>query len=503
MSPEQASGQVSDKRADIWSFGVVLFEMLTGRQVFAGETVSHVLAGVLAKEPQWNMLPINLHPRIRLLLERCLEKEAKDRYHDIADARVDIQKALADPNGPFVQPVAEVGQAPSRPTLRWIAVAAVLSASIVGLAVWNLRPSEQRPVTRLGIALEPGQYVPDSFLGQLQLAIAPNGDSVVFVSGDGTSTQLHLRMLDEFEATPIRGTAGATTPFFSPDGEWLGFFASGKLQKLSMRGGAPQVISAAPLDPVGAAWGPDGTIVFGAGVSRGLSVVSAEGNAPAEPLTIPAADESSHVWPAFMPGGRELLFTQSREPRREIALLSLETGDWKFIAPASGPARYVSTGHIVYSDSDDLWALPFDATELEVGGSPIPIQEGLYTGLFGGVEPFVPFAVSANGSLAFLSEVDQRGLVWVDRETGFADEERSKGLPVALYQRLSPGGDRLSVSRNKQIWIYDVDGGGSGRPLTNTPAGKFVPVWTPDGQRVTFGDYREPEPGLACGGWQR
>ncbi len=255
MSPEQARGQEVDRRADVWAFGVVLFEMFAGRGTFDGGTVSDVLAGVLAKEPQWNTLPLNLHPRVRLLLERCLEKESKDRYGDISDARVDIQKVLADPEGVIVQPVAEVGQAVPASKLPWV-VATLGLVVVASVAVWYLKPAEPRPISRFSHVLPEGQRFTN--VGRPLVAVSPDGSHIVYVA----NSQLYLRSMDELEAHPIPGTDEIpTNPFFSPDGQWIGYWSQtdAQLKKIAISGGAA-IPLADIVNPFGASWGTDDTI---------------------------------------------------------------------------------------------------------------------------------------------------------------------------------------------------------------------------------------------------
>ena len=229
MSPEQARGESTDQRADVWAFGVVLFEMLTGRGTFDGKTVSDILASVLKLDPEWKSLPPNLHPRLRLLLERCVAKESRDRYHGIADARVDIQKVLADPDGVLVQPVDEVGQAAPRPMLRWIAVTAVISVIVGGVAFWSLigrAPDESRPLARFTIETPPDGPIVTTGFGLRVVTIAPDGSRIAYASSPAgpASRQIYVRRIDELDATVLRGTeGGGTAPFFSPDGQSIGF----------------------------------------------------------------------------------------------------------------------------------------------------------------------------------------------------------------------------------------------------------------------------------------
>ena len=237
MSPEQARGETTDKKVDVWAFGCVLFEMLTSRATFGGKTVSDVLAGVLRIDPEWKSLPPNLHPRIRLLLERSLEKESKDRYHDIADARVDIQKALADPSGVLVQPTGDVVQAQPQSKLPWVAAIA-LTAIVAVIASWNLKPTEPQPLApaaRFYHELPDGQAFTRD--GRPLVAVSPDGRQIVYVAND----QLYLRNLNEMEARPIQGTdEDPANPFFSPGGEWVGYYSTSdsQLKKISTIGGA-------------------------------------------------------------------------------------------------------------------------------------------------------------------------------------------------------------------------------------------------------------------------
>ena len=361
MSPEQARGQEVDKRADIWAFGCVLFEMLTGRQVYEGPTASDVLAGVLAREPDWKSLPPNLHPRIRLLLERCLEKESKDRYHDIADARVDIQKVLADPG--FRHGTADgtgvlVGVGPwNRLSVALAAVAAVLT----GTLAWSLlRPSapEARPVSRYSIELPVTQRADG--IGS-NIAVSPDGTQMVYVGlGDQGGRQLWLRRLDQLQATPIAGTEGALTenPVFSPDGRRVAFYEGegGGVSLVSLSGGPPLAIVESGVSPGGLAWGPDGYIYFHVpptGNGNALSRVP-ETSGEVEPFTVldTAQSEDRHIWPQALPNGRGVLFTVAHQPdtdvsQYDIAVADMETGEHEVLVRGVF-ARYAASGHLVY-----------------------------------------------------------------------------------------------------------------------------------------------------------
>jgi serine/threonine protein kinase len=259
MSPEQARGKSVDKKADIWAFGVVLFEMLTGRQAFTGETVSDTLASVLAREPGWQSLAANLHPRIRLLLERCLEKEVKDRCSGIGEVRADIEKVLADPNGVFAQTIATASpRTKLRTMLSWFTAVFLLGLIIAGAAVWILKPQEPRQVVRFDYQLPEGQQFSD--LSYLVVAVSPDGKQFVYSTPKG----LYLRSVNELTAKLIAGTEeSVANPFFSPDGKWIGYCSvnDGKLKKIPINGGAPVMLCSATR-LLGASWDADNTIVY-------------------------------------------------------------------------------------------------------------------------------------------------------------------------------------------------------------------------------------------------
>ena len=356
MSPEQASGAATDKRADIWAFGVVLFEMLAGRQVFAGETVSHVLAGVLAKEPPWNTLPTNLHPRIRLLLERCVEKELKDRYGDISDARVDIQKVLADPDGVIIQPVAEVVHAAAPSKLPW--VAAVALAVMAGVAVGSFMgtaPNDVRPLARFTIDTPPDGPVATDYEGWGVVTISPDGSRIAYGSGT-ENRRIYVRRIDELEASVLRGTEeGGAAPFFSPDGESIGFASEldGRtLSRVSVLGGPPLTIGSFNGQPFGMEWGADDTILFTVSPFTGLLRIPAVGGEVEQLTTVDeAANERQHHHATALPDGDPILFTiTDTDSERRLARLSLATREVTLEAIIGSDPRYVSTSPKFRSD---------------------------------------------------------------------------------------------------------------------------------------------------------
>ena len=467
MSPEQARGESADKRSDVWAFGVVLFEMLTGTGTFEGHTVSDVLAGVLARQPNWDSLPPNLHPRIRLLLERCLEKEAKNRYHDIADVRVDLETVLADPDGVIIQPVGEIVQAAPRSRLPWVA-AVVLSTIVAGVAGWYLRPAEQRLVGRFRHVLPADQFFT---AGRPSLAVAPDGDRFVYNTQEG----LYLRSLEELDARHILEGDSLVFPFFSPGGEWITFydFADQRLQKIPVTGGPPVTISEVDAFD-GGSWGDDDTIFFGY-PDEGLMRVSANGGIPELAL---AGDFS---FPQILPNARAFLFmTQG-----SVAVQSLDSSEARVLFPGGLPL-YAPSGHITYYREGVLFAVPFDPDTLEVTGGPVAI-----------LDDFQPpnYAISSTGTLVY----QPTGAVTSDRILAFIGSGggiEPLGVPTAeyLHPRLSPDGTTLAVGSLEDdggvIWTYDLSGGRQIQQLT-FDGGNFRPIWTPDGERITFTSDRD------------
>ena len=375
MSPEQARGVTVDKRADIWAFGCVLYEMLTGRQVFKGELMSDVMASVLKSDPDYKGLPPMIHPRLRDLLRRCLEKDPNSRWHDIADVRVDIQKVLADPGSVIGQPAAaEVAQAAPQSKLPWVA-ALILGITMAGIAGWRLKPESPappRPVIRFSHLLGDEVFTRP---GRPVVAVSRPGSRVAYVADQ----QLYLRNLNESEARPIAGTdENPSTPFFSTDGEWIGFWSSdGELKRIPIAGGTPVTLTAA-ANPFGVTWGTDGTIVYGA--EDGVWQVSETGGAPE--LIVEAAEGEQVHGPQILPGGTHILYTATvatgatRWDEAQIAAESLESHERTILWTGGSDARYVPTGHLVYALENDLFALRFDLETLTTAGGPVPIVSG-------------------------------------------------------------------------------------------------------------------------------
>jgi serine/threonine-protein kinase len=500
MSPEQAKGRAVDKRSDIWAFGCVLYEMLTGKRAFGGETVSETLADVLKSDPSWATLPSEIPSTLRNVLRRCLEKDPRQRVHDIADVRLALE-------GAFETAPAET-TAVAVPRLRvWQrpAVAAVIAVSLIataGLAVWALmRPAASRPVW-LTVALPAGQTL--SFTAtdfDPGLAISADGTRIVFTNG-GSPPQLYVRGLDQLESQPLKGLGWPVAPFMSPDGNWVGFFDGAILKKVTVRGGPAVTIcdvggAGGPgnAGSRGASWGPDDTIVFATSdPAKGLLRVSA-GGGEAEVLTTPDAKkgELDHYWPEVLPGGRAVLFTivptTGGIANARIAVLNLRTGEQKVLVPGGSYPRYVPTGHIVYGVAGTLRALAFDLDRLEVRSDPVPVLQRVVTNATGAAS----YSVAQDGSLVyFAGEVQDvaNTLVWVNRQ---GREEPIDAPPRTYnYPRISPDGTKVALDirdQDNDIWIWDVTRETLTRLTFDLGSDRF-PVWTPDGRRIAFTSMR-------------
>ncbi len=498
MSPEQARGKAVDKRTDIWAFGVVLYEMLAGKALFAGEDITSTLARVLERKPDFRSLPANLHPKINDTLERCLVKEAKNRCHDIADVRIEIQRVLTDPNGVSVKSVTGVEPRPKlRQMLSWAARTVVLIA-IAGSAVWILKPMQPEPkrVVRFEYELPPGQQLAGG------IAVSPDGSRFVY----GTTNGLFLRALDALYARRISGTdKDSVQPFFSPDGQWLGYFSQSdnKLKKVAISGGAPQVLCDTSAGIAGASWDSEETIVY-SDLVKGIMRVSANGGTPeilVEGNIANGAKEGFPVFPQMLPDGKNLLFTNafnmSEFNNNQIIVQSLKSGKRKVLFKGGMYSRYLPTGHIAYTlpasntNIGNYFAVSFDLDKLEVTGGPVSVLEGVAAGSSpdSGTLVYVPGPSGMTGAAGPASTLNT--LVWVDRE----GKEETLGAAPKNYQSLniSPDGSKVALTvtdtGNMDIWVWDLSHQTPTR-LTFDKADDDSPVWTPDGKRIVFGSNR-------------
>ncbi|MDP3719874.1 MAG: protein kinase [Acidobacteriota bacterium] len=521
MSPEQARAKSVDKRTDIWALGCVLFEMLTGQRAFPGDDATDTIVAVVSKEPDWNALPPGVSPSIRRLLRKSLEKDPKRRLDSAAGVRIDIDDALA---GPSVADGAAVQhRVAQRPTwsraLPWAIAGALALALVVVWAPWR-QTTTIAPSALVRLSAELGADASLSFRSGDATALSPDGTLIAFVAekdGDGT-TLLYVRRLDQLQATALSGTDDAMSPFFSPDGEWLGFFAGGKLKKVAVSGGTAITLCDAPGGR-GGGWGEDGTIVFAPTSNPGaplMRVPSAGG--PPEPMATLADGEVSQRWPQVLPGGRGVLFTSSsvNTAYNDASIVVQSSSGARSIVQRGGyHGRYVASGpgtpkrsereegHLVYLRDGTLFAAPFDVTRLAVTGPSVPVLEGVTSNIgTGGAQ----FAVSDSGALVFLPGQTNSGggpITWMDRA---GKTTPLRAAHAAWFDLLfSPDGRRLAMQlvdgTSTDIWIYEWARDSLTRlTFGATYAGK--PVWTPDGGRIV---YNAPRPDQTASNlvWQR
>lgn len=495
MSPEQAKGKTVDRRADIWSFGVVVFEMLTGRTMYSGETVSETMAQVMMKEPEWDALPATTPRRLRTLLRRCLVKDPRNRMRDIGDVRIALEEVIAQPEE---QATLQPAAGPQTP--RWTRWApwgiAAVTALIAGFALWTTRnaPTSTQPPMRLTANLG----VDGTLLTGVGAAafLSPDGKLLAFVASKaaGQPAQLYLRRLDQLQASPVGGTLGARNAFFSPDGQWIAFFAEGKLKKVSISGGAAVTLSDAE-DDRGGTWADDGSIVFTPTTRAGLFRVSS-GGGKAEPLTKldPAASEITHRWPRAVRGSNGVLFIASAISNNyedaTIMARSLKTGEQKIVHRGGYYPQYLSSGHFVYVHQGTLFAALFDPNRLELSSQPVPVLEGVMsTGNNGASQ----WAASDTGTLVYLAGGNTTGglsLHWMGRDA--KTEPLRATLAGYLYPRFSPDGKRIAfeiIDQQYDIWVYEWLRDTITR-LTFDQTQDARPVWTPDGRRIAFASQR-------------
>jgi serine/threonine-protein kinase len=485
MSPEQARGRAADKRADVWAFGVLLFEMLTGRRLFGGETVSDTLAAVLKTDPDWRALPAGTPEALVSLLRRCLERDPKLRLRDIGEARVALGDAtsLAAP-----VPAAGAPRAASawRSPAAWAVLALVAAASAAaGIALWTrLRPAAPRGVTRLSIPLPPGHVL----TGVGGPAISRDGRTLAYAARNAAGiASLYVRGLDSFEARVVPESEGAQAPFFSPDGRRVGFFARGKLMAAAVDGSAPTPIADSSAHPLGGTWGEDDTIVYSPVLSAGLLRVPASGGKPQQ-LTEPdeGARGYAHGRPQLLPGGRSLLFTlwgASNGEESGPALLSLPTGTWTRVSSGFWSARYAPSGHLLVSGPRGIRAAPFDPEHPALTNPQTFVVDQVYS-----TQAWSDswFAVSDTGTLVYVPGDASLGRVaWVDR---YGRTSPVSDTPLSLIDlALSPDGERIAFQdRDDVLWALDLRRGTRVRLTLDGEGMNGYCVWVRDGSRVLF-----------------
>ena len=513
MSPEQARGQVLDKRTDIYSFGVVLLEMLIGKGMYAGRSLTETLAAVIHQEPGLEDLPQDTPREIRELLQRCLRKDAGIRLRDMGDARITIAECL----GGSTKTIGEVLlPAPTRPL--WRRLTPWATVPLLAIAAWFLRfdpPPPEQPVSRFQIPLAKDQVLNHYF--RQGVALSPNGNDLAFVSGQKRQSKedlstawrqfwghrtrkVSLWSLEQGKATPLADTSKSAHPFFSPGGKWLGVYSNRKLKKLPLEGGPSTTICDCPGSPYGVSWSIDDTIVFNCG-EEGLSRVSASGGEPEQITELDKeAGEVSHRLPHVLPGGEAVLFTVVRHRTipvdwglAQIVVRELETGRTRVLIEGGSDGRYVPTGHLVFAREGTLMAAPFDLPSLALTGPAVPVLEGvshaIHTANAERETGTAQFAFSDSGSLAYIGgsifPEQKRQVVWVDRDGNVEPTGIEPGAYAVV--RLSPDGSKVLLSRGYtsfDIWTHDLTR--NTRTRQTFEGSNDYPIWPPHGTRFTF-----------------
>ena len=494
MSPEQAEGKPTDKRSDVWSFGVVLYEMLSGKQCFEGKTLSHVLVHVLEQEPEWEKLPESVPASVSDLLKRCLQKDPSRRLRDIGDVRLLLQASAEQAASvPRVHSVAETKTPRGQQPRLWQAIAAALFLIAAGLAVLYFRPKPSPPadITRFEIA-EPANF---NFTGSL--AVSPDGRKLAFIGSSGGRQQLFVRSLDAVQLSALAGTEGAGgTPFWSPDSRYIVFSQGTKLDKIEATGGPVQTLCAVAGAVLGGFWTADGKVVYGVNGLVPLMEVSSSGGSPT-PVTKTASGEARHGFPVLLPDGKHFVYQRATSPTAGgIYLGSLdakpEDQASKRLLNDASAVSFIATGadrgYLLFVRMGTLMAQPFDTKRLELAGEAIPIAEQL-----GALSAQGNFSTSATGVLVYRTGGGaEQQLTWFDRQgksSGAAGEPFLS--PGASAPAISPDGKRVAFARtdaqsgNSDIWLLDFARGSNTR-FTFDPGADQNPVWSPDGSKIAF-----------------
>jgi serine/threonine-protein kinase len=493
MAPEQAKGRPVDRRADIWAFGVVLYEMLSGRRAFEGEDVSETLAAVLTRDPDFSAVPPSTPTPLVSLMRRCLERDPKRRLRDIGEARIALDSPMmpATPTSTAIAPV----RAP-RAGILWPISTALVALALVGMSVLWWRATRSLPAVPVRAAiLLPREATFDQAIYSI-VAISPDGTKIALAGSVAGLHHLYVRHLTEFEPRLIEGTDDATSPFFSPDGLWIGFFAGGKLKKVSADGGPVISLADAP-DNRGGVWTKSDTIVFAPSPSAPVYQIPAGGGA-ATPLSTldEAKHERTHRWPAMLPDGKTVIVTVGSVEHPDdyddarIEAVRMDTGERHVLVAAGRVARYASTGHLLFLRGKVLYAVPFDINTGVAGKSPVPVIDGVSGDVTTGA---ANYAVSESGAVVFVPG-DPRGgerkLAWVNSQGMITPID----VAPAFYSdpRLSPDGHRVAIAVEgnasvRDLYVIDSERGTSSQ-LTSGGENR-TPVWLPKGERLLYVSY--------------
>jgi serine/threonine-protein kinase len=483
MSPEQAEGKKVDGRSDLFSLGIVFYQLLAGRHPFAGESAASVLSGILKDTPPLlSELDPGFPHALARIVRRCLEKGLTRRYQSATDLRNDLEEVKADFVSGAIQRrsiLPPSGTGLSR-FLPWVFVGAAAMALVATIVVTPGGDVPPPPVRRFVIP-------PVENTERNDLTLSPDGSKLLYQGWDGDSTALYLHSLDQIAPRRVDGTDGSIgyRVFFSPDGEWIGFWADGKLKKIAADGGEPVTLGEVRFI-IGASWGEEGSIVFGARNS-GLRRVSAEGGEPETLVELqPERGELDHHFPQILPGGDGVLFTRhDKNGRFGIEVYAMKARQRKPLLEDAFYGRFAPTGHIVYAKGTTLFAVPFDLATLEISGPSVAIVENVSTEPNDGA---ARFSLANDGTLVYVPAPSRSGraLVWVDRN---GHEERLPLAPRAFTQpRISPDGKQLAFAveegNRQDIWVYDLERDSEHR--VTFEGVNESPVWTPDGSKLTF-----------------
>lgn len=501
MSPEQARGEEVDHRTDIWSLGVIFYEMISGQLPFKGEYESAMIYSIMNLDPEpLTGLRTGVPMDLEKIINKLLEKDPDDRYQNVIELPVDLKavdlKSIGTSQISTTILTEKIAQKPAlwRRVVPWS-----ITAIMAVVAVWSLihlYKFEPLPNDRYMIDLPPNAKIETTMDDNNLIALSPDGTRLVYVANLGNTTQLYLREIDKFDVIPIPGTEGANTPFFSPNSKQIGYYEpfASKLMKIALPDGAPIPICYAPSDTRGASWGDDDTIVFGS-LNSGLFVVSADGDS-AQPLTTlnTKAGERTHRFPQILPGSKAVIFMIGTNDiytydESRIAVVSLETHEQKILVERGSSPQYVPTGHIVYSRAGNLMAMQFDSKRIKETGSPFRILEGIVSSDVTGAAQF-SFSLNGNGKLVYISggpEIYYNRIVWVNREGEVTQLTPNLSQPLFQLFNISPDRQKIAVmiaGANNHIWRYDMTRG----PWTQLTfkENNLVPVWTPDSEQLTF-----------------
>ena len=497
MSPEQARGKAVDKRSDIWSFGCVLFECLTGKRIFQGEDTTEILAAIIKGEPDWTALPENTPPTVHLLLRKCLAKDRKRRLPDIAAARIDLEEAIADPSSSFVRLSHDALQeTTAKAGTKYSLIAGLALVAVTAAFVWFLKPDRptEQPVSRLLMRQPADRALYLYGAPRRSIAISPDGATVAFVALNPTASRgsirnrLYVQSLDSLESQPLEGTEGALQPFFSPDGQWVAFFTrtaerTGELKKVYLRGGRPQTLINNLSEAMWTfgTWLKDNTIVIG--TFDGLQRISADGGSR-EDLAISSSDDGdrNHFFPQAVEDTESVLFEArgkgGRQGGSRIEALQLDTGKSRVILPNAGSPQYLASGHLLFKRGGNFLAAPFDSETMTVRGPYVSVMDAVHFDRIAG-----EIAVSRNGTMIYVPAVDTSRVI-IDIVSR-SEEPEPLGTPPANIRspRVSPNGMYVayivdSEGEGPELQLYEIERGVPSRlPLDGSVNGL---AWRPD-----------------------